>query len=116
MTGAYPHVLDFGYSVFMVSAARRRRAWILLLIVWAGIGGVAIARYVEGKRDAAARLDREAAEQAALRAMNQMAPPSTPDASPSPPPEPAAQPGGSEPGDSAAPKSGATPSRPANKG
>ena len=61
------------YSPDMVSPARRRRAWILLLLTWAIIAGVFGARYLSARRDEAARFDREAREQEALRQMDKMA-------------------------------------------
>jgi hypothetical protein len=68
----------------MVSPARRRRAWILLLLTWAVIAGVFGARYLSARRDAEARFDREAQEQNALRQMDKLAqdPPAQPEPAP----------------------------------
>ena len=104
MAGAYHRNSANGYSVSMVSETRKRRAWILLLLVWAVIAGVLAARYVSSRRNAAEQLDREAREQEALRAMDKMdarpkapetpevpaaAEPATPPASPAPSAPPA---------------------------
>jgi len=92
----------------MVSPARKRRAWILLLLTWAVIAGVFATRYMANARAERQRFDREAQEQAALRAMDKMAaespdaeatdpqtapPSSAPSATPSnPPADPPADP------------------------
>lgn len=73
MLAAYHPLSLRGYSPTMVSSARRRRAWILLLFIWAIIAGVFGARYLSARRDAAARFDREAREQEALRQMDRLA-------------------------------------------
>ena len=81
----------------MVSPARRRRAWILLLVTWAVIAGVLIARYALTPNEEQLRLDREAAEQEALRQMDRLPPP-PPAAADEPP---ADEPPGDEPASAA---------------
>lgn len=77
----------------MVSAARRRRAWVLLLLTWAVIAGVLVARLVGRRSEEANRLDREAREQEALRQMDRLPPvqaeESAPDPAETPPEKPA---------------------------
>ncbi len=73
MGAAYHRDTGLGYCVAMVSPARKRRAWILLLLTWAVIAGVFATRYMANARAERQRFDREAQEQAALRAMDKMA-------------------------------------------
>jgi hypothetical protein len=71
----------------MVSPARKRRAWILLLVIWAVIAGVLAGRAVSNRRAEQARFDREAQEQAALRAMDKLTAEPSPAEAPDPPAE-----------------------------
>jgi len=75
MHAAYHRARRIGYSLAMVSPARRRRAQVLLLLTWAVIAGVLGARYIGGRREANVKLDREAREQEALARMEKMVAP-----------------------------------------